>query len=272
MWRRERNRPRALLNGQFYEEERKLADMLAADLSEKRDAMSSIDMNSQLSTNHIEPTLIREKNVILCGRDWIEENLNYERRHRITDQIVDSAADFRKQNKTQCQASGYSETQTILMFPPEETPLAEIAAQTAQIELNETVDPADMRDERIVDYTLNKRLFPVPLFPNHQSAQNGQYARISVPSNLMKPTYKKSIPKRSDEEEQAESMSLWDHCQIGANPAGRPSHRRNQSTTRNKVDLRAHLAPHKEIDVYKVQAGHSFAKRPRDPFDLSKAY
>ena len=32
MWRRERNRPRALLNGQFYEEERKLADMLAADL------------------------------------------------------------------------------------------------------------------------------------------------------------------------------------------------------------------------------------------------
>ena len=67
-------------------------------------------------------------------------------------------------------------------------------------------------------------------------------------------------------------MSLWDHCQIGANPAGRPSHRRNQSTTRNKVDLRAHLAPHKEIDVYKVQAGHSFAKRPRDPFDLSKAF
>ena len=32
MWRKERNRPRALLNGQFYEEERKLEDMLAADL------------------------------------------------------------------------------------------------------------------------------------------------------------------------------------------------------------------------------------------------
>ena len=130
MWRRERNRPRALLNGQFYEEERKLEDMLAADLrsvillisknifelfekfkniliSEKREAMSSIDMNSQLSTNHLEPTLIREKNDILIGRDWIEENLNYERRHRITDEIVDSAADFRKQNKTQCQASGF---------------------------------------------------------------------------------------------------------------------------------------------------------------------
>ena len=78
--------------------------------------MSSIDMNSQLSTNHIEPTLIREKNEILCGRDWIEENLNYERRHRITDQIVDSAADFRKQNKTQCQASGYRHIVFLNLF------------------------------------------------------------------------------------------------------------------------------------------------------------
>ena len=36
-----------------------------------------------------------------------------------------------------------------------------------------------MRDDRIVDYTLNRRLFPVPLFPNHQSPKKGQYARIS---------------------------------------------------------------------------------------------
>ena len=56
---------------------------------------------------------------------------------------------------------------------------AEIASQTQKLELNETVDPADMRDDRIVDYTLNRRLFPVPLFPNHQSPKKGQYARIS---------------------------------------------------------------------------------------------
>ena len=52
------------------------------------------------------------------------------------------------------------------------------------LEGRESPNPADMRDGRIVDYTLNKRLFPVPLFPNHQKLQDEndiRYARISVP-------------------------------------------------------------------------------------------
>ena len=49
-----------------------------------------------------------------------------------------------------------SESQTILMFPPEEAPLAEIASQTQKIEHDTSVDPSDMRDDRIVDYTLNR--------------------------------------------------------------------------------------------------------------------
>ena len=73
---------------------------------EKKAALSSIGFDSELKS---EPTLIREKNEnVLVGRDWIEENLNYERRHRITDDIVNSAADFRKQNKIECQAEGFS--------------------------------------------------------------------------------------------------------------------------------------------------------------------
>ena len=48
--------------------------------------------------------------------------------------------------------------------------------------LNEP-NPADMKDSRIIDYTLNKRLFPVQLFPDHQNQKNNEikYARISVP-------------------------------------------------------------------------------------------
>lgn len=57
---------------------------------------------------------------------------------------------------------------------------------TAGLNMNrlESPNPADMRDGRIVDYTLNKRLFPVPLFPNHQKLPTNddiRYARISVP-------------------------------------------------------------------------------------------
>ena len=70
-----------------------------------------------------------------------------------------------------------------------------------------------------------------------------------VPSDLIKPTYKRSIPKRTDDNDN--SMSIWDHCQVGADPR-RISNARKKSSTHDKVDLRAHMAPHKEIDVYKV--------------------
>ena len=43
---------------------------------------------------------------MLCGRDWIEDHLNYERRHHITDKEVESAAEFRRQNAKDCQAEG----------------------------------------------------------------------------------------------------------------------------------------------------------------------
>ena len=44
-------------------------------------ALSSIGFDSQMAQS--EATLVREKNDnVLVGRDWIEENLNYERRHR----------------------------------------------------------------------------------------------------------------------------------------------------------------------------------------------
>ena len=66
---------------------------------------------------------------------------------------------------------------------------------------------------------------------------------------MIKPTYKRSIPKRTDDNDN--SMSIWDHCQVGADPR-RISSARKKSSTHNKVDLRAHMAPHKEIDVYKV--------------------
>ena len=161
---------------------------------------------------------------MLCGRDWIEDHLNYERRHHITDKEVDSAAEFRRQNAKDCQAEGNGfishfkcprcdiairlplsnndeirdpirkpiqvKDETIIVFPKSSgPPLREVISQTINagdriLEGRESPNPADMRDGRIVDYTLNKRLFPVPLFPNHQKLPTNddiRYARISVP-------------------------------------------------------------------------------------------
>ena len=76
----------------------------------------------------------------------------------------------------------------IVIFPKESgPPLSEIITQTMTKKLpsgRASPNPADMQDARIVDYTLNKRLFPVPLFPAHQNQESDdstRYARISVP-------------------------------------------------------------------------------------------
>ena len=84
--------------------------------------------------------------------------------------------------------------QTIIVFPKSSgPPLREVISQTINagdriLEGRESPNPADMRDGRIVDYTLNKRLFPVPLFPNHQKLPTNddiRYARISVPVRII---------------------------------------------------------------------------------------
>merc|ERR1712168_1205655 len=265
------NRPRARLNDQIYEEERRLEDLLSDSNELERD-FSTIDFGSYQKEN----TMVQQKNEnMLCGRDWIEDHLNYERRHHITDKEVESAAEFRRQNARDCQAEVKEET--IIVFPKSSgPPLREVISQNIEtgdriLEGRESPNPADMRDGRIVDYTLNKRLFPVPLFPNHQKLQDEndiRYARISVPSDLIKPTYKREIPMRSDDNE--DSLCIWDHCIKGM------EHRthKTSSKTKNSLDLRSHMAPKAAVDVYKIQSGQSFGpgSKKKDPFNISQRF
>ena len=66
----------------------------------KREHLSSIAYGSYIN----EKVEVENKNEnILCGRDWIEDHLNYERRYHITDKEIDSAAEFRRQNARECQ-------------------------------------------------------------------------------------------------------------------------------------------------------------------------
>ena len=125
----------------------------------------------------------------LCGREWIEDHLDYTRRYRLTDKEVESAADFRRQNAKECVAPGSKEQlETILVMPADEQESSSESSDDNGEDVahnvgRESPNPGDMNDERIVDYTLNHRLFPVPLFPAQQEAKPGdvRYVRISIP-------------------------------------------------------------------------------------------
>jgi len=55
-----------------------------------------------------------------------------------------------------------------------------------------TPDPSDTRDPRIINFTINKRLFPVPVDPSETvppgSERSPRYIRVSIPkSSLLSP-------------------------------------------------------------------------------------
>lgn len=215
----------------------------------------------------------------LCGREWIEDHLDYTRRYRLTDKEVESAADFRRQNAKECVAPGSKDRlETILVMPADESAMSHSSSDCsdddeggdmAQNIGRESPNPGDMNDERIVDYTLNHRLFPVPLFPTQQETKAGdaRYVRISIPKHTMVADFKPKIGRKPTDTE--DSVSLWEHCVKGFN---NHSYQKPQSKSKNKLDLRSHLNPYDAVDVYKIQSGQSFQLGPKkkDPFDISK--
>lgn len=57
---------------------------------------------------------------------------------------------------------------------------------------SESPDPSDTKDPRIINYTINKRLFPVPVDPNDGgdpgSKTSPRYIRVSIPkASLISP-------------------------------------------------------------------------------------
>lgn len=240
----------------------------------KRAHLSVIDYDS-FETIDLEMEKPVERDPLI-GREWIEQHLDYTRRYRITQAEIESAADFRRQNTKECVAPGARHTETIMIIPDEKN-LDESLDETESIQ-DENLDPHpvgrespkphDMNDDRIVDYTLNPRLFPVPLFPNHQHADEKnefRYARISIPKNSLLPDYKPKIQNKPINTE--DSLCLWDHCVKGYS---KPSGFIPKSKTKNKLDLRSHLNPFEAVDVYKIQSGQSFKLGKGDPFDISK--
>ena len=130
----------------------------------KRAHLSSIDFNSFETVDlELEKPVERDP---LCGREWIEEHLDYTRRYRITQTEIDSAADFRRQNTKECLAPGTRHNETIMILHNEEKPqngddqADSVISDSDESENLEPIgrqspQPHDMNDERIVDYTLN---------------------------------------------------------------------------------------------------------------------
>jgi len=278
------SRDRAKFTATLHAEQQKVQIGLIGDASvseelQKKNHLSTLKFDSFESVNLDRVPSPREP---LLERNWIEQHLEYTRRYNLTDDAVASAADFRRQNKEECLAGGDGDNAEnyLLIAESDESFQSEDQFEDPKKDADKyrpnSPNPYDLKDDRIKDYTVNHRLFPVPLFPEN-AAENlnpasgkklpsTNYVRISVPSRALLPEYQRELQNTPVSTE--DSLCLWEHCVKGHRQVGQ---HKKASSSKNKLDLRSHLNPADAVDVYKIKSGQSFKFNTReDPFDISK--
>lgn len=190
----------------------------------------------------------------LLGYDWIAGVVEMDslpsssmRTSDVTQDFIDQIDEFRKTNREECSKKVESANEHYItpIKPRKRYPISP--------------DPADTQDPRILDYTVNSRLYPVPVDPNSVvqpgTKTSPRFIRISVPKSVLTTPskFKRSIPKSTN----FDSMALQDHCMQGREYSLPSRNRIPKPKLTSHLDLKASLLPDPSKRVRDVGALHS---------------
>lgn len=190
----------------------------------------------------------------LLGYDWIAGVVEMDslptssgRGAELTQGFLNEIDEFRKTNREECtQETGSRDENYLTPIKPKRMyPLSP--------------DPSDTRDVRILDYTVNSRLYPVPI-DNTSNVKPGtktspRFIRISVPKSVLTTPikFKRGMSKLSD----TDSMAIQDHCEKGCQYSLPLANRVPKPRMTSNLDLRSSLLPDPSRRVRDVGALHS---------------
>lgn len=204
----------------------------------------------------------------LLGYDWIAGVVeNSEPDPNYSDSFVEEMKEFRKLNRTECHSTKYWNE----MQRTPKTPLDSISPCRHYKMKQKTPDPSDTRDPRIINFTINKRLFPIPVDPNESippgSASSPRYIRVSIPKSSLMSPYRYQAMHRSTYTDGFDSLALPDHCVMGWQHTvpKRIDERQND----NGLDLRSSLRPKKNLVNLQLKSGQASIPVKNDGKDLS---
>nr|XP_039255273.1 migration and invasion-inhibitory protein-like [Styela clava] len=191
----------------------------------------------------------------LLGYDWIAGVVEMDSLPRssggvsavVTQDFINEIDEFRKTNRDECSGKVENANEKYLtpIKPRKKYPISP--------------DPADTQDSRILDYTVNSRLYPVPVDPNisvHPGTKTSpRFIRISVPKSVLTTPnkFKRSIPRSTN----SDSMALHDHCMQGREYSLPSRNRVPKPKLSSHLDLKASLLPDPSKRVRNVGALHS---------------
>jgi len=165
----------------------------------------------------------RVDNRPLLGYDWIAGIMDNESLSNLNpnpidvrDDVFNEIVEFRKNNRKQCQSNLKWDE---LMKTPKTPKKIQDSNLLPSATSARSPDPSDIYDSRIVNYTINKRLFPVPVSASHSdhptTSQEPRYVRVSIPQTALASPYRYDPKKRSAYSASEDSLALPDHCLLG---------------------------------------------------------
>lgn len=191
----------------------------------------------------------------LLGYDWIAGVVEMDslptssgRGVELTQGFLNEIDEFRKTNREECtKEKGSQDNENYL------TPIKPRRMYPS------SPDPSDTKDVRIIDYTVNSRLYPVPI-DNTTRVKPGtttspRFIRISVPKSVLTTPnkFKRGVSKLSD----TDSMAIQDHCEKGCQYSLPLANRIPKPRSTSDLDLKSSLLPDPTRRVRDVGALHS---------------
>nr|XP_004226382.1 migration and invasion-inhibitory protein [Ciona intestinalis] len=191
----------------------------------------------------------------LLGYDWIAgvvENENPEL--DFSDSYLDEINEFRKFNRSSC----HSRKQWNEMVKTPKSSITNLPKFTGEKMSEKSPDPSDTRDPRIVNFTINKRLFPVPVDPSDSmepgTSQSPRYIRVSIPKSALMSPQRLKLIHRSKFTSGADSLALPDHCMMGCQTKAPPK-RDPASESYSTLDLRSSMRPEENLTGLQIKSG-----------------
>ena len=203
------------------------------------------------------PNAEKRKTPPLLGYDWIAGVVeNSEPSPNYSDSFIEEMKEFRKVNRSECHSTRYWNE----MVKTPKTPITALSSCKHYKMREKTPDPSDTRDPRIINFTINKRLFPVPVDPNETvppgSENSPRYIRVSIPKSSLLSPYRYKAMHQSTYTDGFDSLSLPDHCVMGWQHTV-PKRIDRQQSQNTGLDLRSSLRPRENLVNLQLKSGQA---------------
>ena len=180
---------------------------------------------------------------------------------------LEEVKQFRKLYRSECHSSKH--WSELLKTP--KTPVEKLSPWPLRETHQKTPDPSDTRDPRIINFTVNKRIFPVPVDPSENippgSDISPRYIRVSIPKSSLKSPYHYVPNQRQSLNDGFDSLSLPDHCVMGWQNTVPKRIERNRRAL--GLDLRSSLRPKENLVSLQLKSGQASIPVKNDVKDRS---